>query len=260
MDLLPVTLIIGLLAFTSTTCLHKSNFLLLCTSNSSSGSQYKLCLQIKWKFQICEISKIKNSWQCKLNCILSTWTPQVTSMDISLNPRPPTPPCSPDSPDNDPQHSSYFYSTAALLSLNPYKQEPKLAHLPSNVWNNIRTLKLNRFPATHRRKSGGRRKPGTVHHHIKQTTTTWSLPLLFWQHPEGSPCIKTHWPTKRTKWKKNLKKTPPKSNSNIMSGTKVCLWNTRSTRNKHFDLTDYIYTNKVIWLLLKGGLMVFLTL
>ena len=40
-------------------------------------------------------------------------------------------------------------------------------------------------------------------------------------------------------------KTLPKVSNEISSGTKVCLWNARSTRNKSVELTDYIYVNDV---------------
>ena len=43
----------------------------------------------------------------------------------------------------------------------------------------------------------------------------------------------------------NSNKTLPKLKSDITSGTNVCLWNARSTRNKSVELTDYICENDV---------------
>ena len=133
---------------------------------------------------------------------------------------------------NDSQHSSYFYSTATLLSLNPYRQEPKLAHLPSEVWNNIKTLKLNRFPITHRRKRGGRRKPWYSASSHQMNNDYMESPISVLTTPRRIP-VSRHIHTDLPNGPNEINlKILPKANSNIVSGTNVCLLLLECSLNK----------------------------
>lgn len=238
MDLLPVTLIIGLLVFTSPIYLSHQDVIFHCCEHQELNGTNVYPSNGNFK----HLKFLKSRFPYNVNSTSSFQLELLKSMDVNPNPGPPSPSNLPNTSD-DSQLPKYVYSTATLRALNPYKQISK-PHLPAEIWNNIKMLKLNRSSITRRRKRGGRRKPWfTTSHHmdiehtdspISSLTTSRRPAVSTLRHPDqpNGPNVT------------NLK-TLPKFNPNMVSGTKVCLWNARSTRNKHIELTDYICTNDV---------------
>ena len=180
MDLLHVTLLIGLLVLTSPIflsydhdvfCYHKYHeFDEPCVYKSNGNVKHLKFLKSRIPYSVNSTS----SFQLEL----------LKSMDVNPNPGPSSCTDSDSLPNISSGHFQpppYVYSTSTLLSLNPYQHESRLPHLPTEVWNTIKTLKLNRHPITRRRKRGGRRKPWlnpTTHQTNNKDTEHSPIPVL----------------------------------------------------------------------------------
>ena len=229
-----MTLIISLLVFTSPICVSYQHGTIL-KFPSASKNCYNSNGNLKHlKFLHSGIPydvKTTSTFQSEL----------LKSMDVNPNPGPTlTTSTGSHTLDYDPSPlPCYTYSAAFFVSLNPYHGN-NLPRLPSDTWNTIKTLRINRYPINRRTKCGGRRKtwnhnkllhplsldPGHEHSCIPELTTSTRLQKKVHPDQPKGPNLD------------NLK-TLPKVNNEISSGTKVCLRNARSTRNKSVELTGY---------------------
>ena len=160
MDFLPVTLLIVLLVFTSPLNVYQyddTDFQLptnfnISIYNSNGNLKHLKFLHTRIPYNVNSTA----TFQIEL----------LKSMDVNPNPGP-TCSTARSTCQTSPQYdisptSRYTYSASSLVAMNPYRYETNLPKLPTDTWNTIKTLKINRFPINRRTKRGGRRKPWTA--------------------------------------------------------------------------------------------------